>query len=218
MFNPCTEFHFYFMRHGESVAQLRPELVGGRQKETVLTTRGFWQAEQLGRRLNTERAKFNLIYSSTLPRAIQTCERVCNLIRHNFNQVIKTEKLIEISHGDWETQERNLVHTPDVLALMNFQNPWFTPPNGESRKEVQIRMSEWLLSVLRDPHLSGCRFTIGVFSHGLALGCLFQSITGLDSMTARIWFDNCSISRLRFDRFGWHVDCLNDTGHLSLTP
>ena len=214
-FDHLTEFHFYFFRHGQSSAQLTPSLVGGRNKQAFLTNKGCLQAEQLGCRLKLEGIKLDMVYSSTLLRAEQTASIVCGTIGHDSGLIVKTDKLVELDYGDWEDQPREAINTLEISALMNFQNPWFLPPNGESRKEVQMRMSEWMLSVLHDPHLDGRSYKIGVFSHGLALGCLFQTIMGMDaSVAARFWFDNCSISYLRFDNRGWHVFSFNDTGHL----
>lgn len=216
-----TKFDFYFFRHGQCAAQLNPELVGGRKKESPLTNKGCLQAEQLACRLKLEDIKFDLVYSSTLLRAEQTATIVCDMIGYSPGFIVKTDNLVELDYGDWETQLKEAVYTPEVSALINFQHPWFLPPNGECRKTVQMRMTEWLLSVLHNPHLlstvslDGHSYKIGVFSHGLALGCLAQTIMGTDaSVAARFWFDNCSISHLRFDSRGWHVFSINDTGHL----
>ena len=75
-------------------------------------------------------------------------------------------------------------------------------------------MSVWVKDKLLPRYEQG--LTVGVFTHGLAIKCLFRGIMQSSSeRTYKIEIDNTAITRFRYARNGWHLVTLNDTTHLA---
>lgn len=210
-----TEIRFDFIRHGQSTAQLRPDLIGGRTADANLTALGQAQAVALGIRLKHENTHYDLIYSSPFPRTRQTAFQICACLGFDFGRLFLTPELMEVSRGLWEGQPREALFTP----VHDAQAPWFSPPEGESHKTAQRRISEWLEqtfikneSYWREPR----QWRIAVVGHGTVFKCLFQDILGFESrfIGVGMGIENCSLSRFVFSEKGWRVICLNDAGHL----
>ncbi len=211
-----TEIWFDFIRHGESTAQLRPDLIGGRTADTNLTSLGVAQAVALGRRLKQENVRYDFIYSSPFPRARQTVFQICGCLSFNFGNLFFAPELIELGRGLWEGKPRVEFFTP----WHDLQPPWFTPPEGESEKTAQRRISQWLEQtfILKKDYWSESprQWRIAVVGHGTIFKCLFQDILGFESrfLGVGMRIENCSLSRFVFSEKGWRVISLNDTGHL----
>ncbi len=63
--------------------------------------------------------------------------------------------------------------------------------------------------------LTGNNLCIAVFGHGMAIKCLLRGIMDFDNgLTYKIRLDNTSITRLKYDKNGWHIECVNDAAHL----
>ncbi|MEK7483598.1 MAG: histidine phosphatase family protein, partial [Planctomycetota bacterium] len=120
--------------------------------------------------------------------------------------------------GDWNQKERKTVYTPEILSLMGTKNSLFIPPNGESLRMVERRISNWL----EDEILYNKTFIeqhpkagIALFTHGMAIRCLLRYIFQSDpSLTWKIKIFNGSISWLVFKSDGWHPYSLNEVSHL----
>ena len=69
----------FFISHGESEMNLRPDLVAGRCPEAGLTPNGKRQARALAVFLNSQGIRFNAVYSSPLDRARATAASVCQV-------------------------------------------------------------------------------------------------------------------------------------------
>ncbi len=219
MMHPKTELCFDFIRHGQSVAQIRPDLIGGRTPAAGLTPLGEKQADALGERLRREGVVYDFVYSSTFPRARATAVRVCKKISFDLDKVNLTSALIELDQGRWEGRVREEVMTPEQTAYINSLAPWFCPPGGESQQDAQRRMAHWLESEILKNNVylqSGRQLRFGIFAHGTAMKCLFQAILEFRSsfIGRGMYIQNCSLSRFRFNRDGWAIDSLNDIGHL----
>lgn len=217
--HPETEFCFDFIRHGQSTAQLRPDLIGGRTPEAGLTDLGFLQAAKLGERLWAEGVTYDAVFISNLKRARQTALTVCQHVSFDTRSIIVVPALTELDQGVWEGRARLEVMDYEALVRINFQAPWFAPPGGESQQMAQRRIAAWLEEeVLRNEtyRQAGHSWRLGVFAHGTVLKCLFQAIMGFESnfIGRGLYLENCSLSRFRFNRRGWFVDSLNDVGHL----
>lgn len=210
-----SELWFDFIRHGESTAQLRPDLIGGRTADASLTALGQAQAMALGIRLKHENIHYDLIYSSPFTRAYQTAFQICVCLGFDFGRLFMMPELIEISRGLWEGQPREALFTP----VYDAQASWFIPPEGESQKTAQRRISGWLEQtfILDESYWRESRqWRIAVVGHGTVFKCLFQDILGFESrfIGAGMLIENCSLSRFVFSEKGWRVICLNDAGHL----
>lgn len=206
----------YLLRHAESKSNLDQHLIGGRSNETPLSLQGELQALWLGERLQKDSTQFNQIYSSTAVRAQKTVEIVCKQIGYPLENIIYSEKLLELDQGNWQGQPRDKIYTPETLAKINQDNWNFTPPNGESQRDVEERMYSWVEENLLTKYREGqINFNTAIFTHGLAIKCLLRKIMGSNpAMTYKIVLDNTSITKISYSQMGWHLVKVNDAAHL----
>lgn len=221
MIHENTHMVFHFVRHGESEVNTKPNLIGGRSANTPLSTRGAAQSKRLGERLRAEGTKVDLFFSSPLPRAISTSHHICEALSFPTEDIEIVEDLTELSQGAWEGQDRAELYTSEQLRYINTKGPLFTPPEGESQRLVERRVSNWLEDrLIFNPEVTQKRETVNVLvvSHALTLKCLFHYILSFnDRLTYRVQLDNCSLSRFVFKPEGWFLHSINDAYHLSDT-
>lgn len=206
----------FLIRHAESEGNINNHLIGGRSNHYKLTTRGEYQSRLLGKRLKQENWAFDAIYSSIAERAKGTALIVCSLLEKPADTVQLSEQLVELGQGDWEGKMRSEIYTPERLREVQ-SNPWeFQPPGGESQKDVEDRMYNWIQQELLASENSYQR--VAVFTHGMAIKCLFRRIINSDAtMTQRTVLHNTSITRLQLMQNGWFIERLNDHAHLAGT-
>jgi hypothetical protein len=70
----------FLISHGECELNLSPDLVSGRCPEAALTSTGKRQARALAVLLNSQRVRFNAVYSSPLNRARSMALAICQVI------------------------------------------------------------------------------------------------------------------------------------------
>lgn len=112
----------YFHRHGQTPHSLRGTGYGNDQYRSMLTERGIREAELLGEEL-AKREKFEIYYSSPLPRAVQTA----TIVQRYINVPLEAEPaLIEpINEAQKDTWERvtkfahRLKDTPHQRILLS---------------------------------------------------------------------------------------------------
>ncbi len=146
----------YFMRHGETDFNVAQRLQG--QYETSLNVRGREQAAISGSLLvklfsrDQLRAADFAYVSSPLNRARETMEIVRGTLDLDPQTYATDKRLMEISYGAWEglTLSEVEVHEPGVLARRERDKWDFTPPGGESYRDVAKRVADWYASVTRD--------------------------------------------------------------------
>ncbi len=166
----------YFIRHGESEANLLGEFSNSESKHP-LTERGMAQAQDSARSLSGVQAA--KVYSSPVLRAVQTAQ----IIARSLNAPLEvTEALREWSVGDYEG-----TRDPAGWALhRQVQEDWFMHgklesrmPGGESFLEIRERFVpfiEGLLNEKEDSH----RQIILVGHGGLYLAMLPEVIQNVD--------------------------------------
>ena len=59
-------------------------------------------------------------------------------------QIQPSDALVEISQGHWEGRPRSEIYTPEMLSLMERFQPDFSAPSGESLRQVEFRMVQFL--------------------------------------------------------------------------
>ncbi|MFV0363347.1 MAG: histidine phosphatase family protein [Suipraeoptans sp.] len=120
------------------------------------------------------------------------------------------EELQELSQGDWEGKLRFEIYTPEQLTEINSNQWLFTPPNGESQKEVEERMLAFISSEILSEHTEGNFLIVG---HGIAFKCLLRGILDISSQMAyKLSIDNTSLTKLSYDKEkGWFVNYMNPT-------
>lgn len=134
-----------------------------------------------------------------------------------------SEHILEIDMGDWEGAYRSLCYTPEVLQQIESDCLNFAPPRGESQKQVEERMMNFIYDVVIPSIPSGGIALI--FGHGFAFKTVLRHI--LDSeprQTRNIGLHNTGIIELGFieddvvhlrkDRTGWRILKVNDSSHL----
>jgi len=203
----------YLIRHAESEMNNNRHLIGGRSNSTPLSDRGVCQADLLGRRLKESGVFFNNVYSSSAERTLKTAINVGLHLGFSLDNIVVTSKILELDQGDWEGKSREQVYTPETLSRINTDNWKFTPPNGESQKNVEDRMLRWLEEYVLSKYPK--EETTGIFTHGMAIKCLLRGIMDFSpSLTYKINLDNTSITRLKYGERGWNILTINDTAHL----
>jgi broad specificity phosphatase PhoE len=146
----------YLLRHGETDFNVAQRLQG--QYETRLNARGRLQAEECGALLRDlfdrdNRAAADLSYvSSPLNRARETMELVRATLGLDPQSYDLDSRLKEISYGEWEGLTLSEIQAREAQVLARRQQgKWdFTPPGGESYRDVATRVAAWHSTVTRD--------------------------------------------------------------------
>ncbi|MGH6673472.1 MAG: histidine phosphatase family protein [Xanthobacteraceae bacterium] len=146
----------YFIRHGETDFNVERRLQGHR--DTVLNPRGRAQASHCGAILHDlfareQRTPADCAYaSSPLSRARETMELVRAALGLDPRAYALDERLIEISFGEWEglTLAEIEARSPEPLVERERDKWGFTPPGGESYRDVTARMGAWYRTLTRD--------------------------------------------------------------------
>jgi broad specificity phosphatase PhoE len=202
--------HVVIIRHGQSQGNAEGRFGG--HTDTPLSPRGRRQAEATARTLSSE--KFSAIYSSDLPRAIETATPLARLTRAPLET---TEALRERSVGVMEGltfEEAAELHPEQYQALLrrDFEHVLL---GGESYRQTLDRASRKLDKAI-EQHKGG---RIAIFAHTGTICILILHLLGaLDAPELKpVWIAtaNCGIARfdLRDDGFV-RVLVINDTRHL----
>lgn len=200
----------YLIRHAESEMNARKHIISGRSNETPLTDVGRRQAELLGRRFKQSNSRFDDIYTSTAVRTRDTARIAMKYAEFSLDRLLETPEILELDQGDWVGCIRKDTYTSEVLAEMQ-RDPWnFSAPNGESQKDVELRMMDWIERIAVQ---YSAQSTIAVFTHGVAIKCLLRGILDFPPhLTYHINIDNTSITRIQYDT-KWNLLAINDTMH-----
>jgi probable phosphoglycerate mutase len=204
----------YLIRHGETEQNVDNTLIGGRSNHLPINPKGEEQARKLGERLKRGNVTFDSVYASIALRTLQTATRVCEVMGFPTERIVQSDKIQELSQGDWEGKPRKEVYTEKVMASIR-RDPWnFRNASGESQKMAEDRMLAWLNSLLEPPD-SKPEHVIAAFTHGLAIRCLLRGLLNFDCRkTYLMETGNTSITKVRFNGKCWVPITINDTAHL----
>src|SRR6266566_827405 len=202
--------HVVIIRHGQSQGNAEGRFGG--HTDTPLSPRGHRQAEATARALASE--KFDAIYSSDLPRAIETATPLANLTGAPLET---TEALRERSVGVMEglTFEEAAERHPEQYQALLRRDFDHVLLGGESYRQTLDRASRQLDEAI-EKHQGG---RIALFAHTGTICILILHLMGaLDAPELKpVWIGtaNCGIARfdLRDDGFV-RVLAINDTRHL----
>ena len=211
-----TEKTVYFVRHGQSEANVSPIF---QPLDSPLTSTGRAQAEQIAARV--ARLPFDLLVSSPLARTKDTCEAIANA----------TGKVPEYSDLFVERfkpsgLEGKLHSDPAASAAWSEWNETLYTPgsrvrDGECFDDLLVRADAALAFLAEKPEKD-----IVVVTHGWFLRTLFARVLLGDTLTgdafrtfqSKIEMENTGLSVLkygkRFDGIGWYVWIYNDHTHL----
>jgi len=202
--------HVVIIRHGQSQGNAEGRFGG--HTDTPLSPRGRRQAQATAKALASE--KFSAIYTSDLPRAIETATPLARLTRAPLET---TEALRERSVGVMEGltfEEAAEQHPEQYQALLrrDFEHVLL---GGESYRQTLDRASRKLDEAI-EQHKGG---RIAIFAHTGTICILILHLMGaLDAPELKpVWIAtaNCGIARfdLRDDGFV-RVLAINDTRQL----
>jgi len=131
-----SDFTLYFVRHGESVANLS-DRNGDKRPEDAdrLSERGWEQARGLGRRLEGE--GLELIVASPMTRAQETAQGIAEVL----GLPIETdEDLYEVRQSDAFYASSPDFGDTGTLSWMPTADPSYAPPGAESFADVVARV------------------------------------------------------------------------------
>ncbi|MBE4110820.1 histidine phosphatase family protein [Vibrio parahaemolyticus] len=161
----------FVLRHGETEFNADKKLQG--HCNSSLTSKGSDQARRVGTTLKqyVENRPFR-VYSSTLGRALQTSQIVCEELNYSYENLNKEPRLKEFSLGEWE--QRTIPSLEQEVPNLLAQNDWYLQaPNCETYESVRERLSSWLSDVTHDED-------IVVVNHGLTGIVLRGLLLGMD--------------------------------------
>ena len=198
---------FYFIRHGESLGNQRPDMIGGRSNHLDLSPQGIEQSLELGRQIKNAGLEIKAWYCSPANRALQTAEHIFKSLGH-APELIISDELQELSQGDWEGKDRAKHHTEAVINHINTNNWDFKAPNGESQHDVEDRIYQFIETITQN-QASGNYAIVG---HGIAIKCFMRKILdSTASMNHKTNIENASITIFKFDKNTWYFEALNLT-------
>ena len=206
----------YLIRHGESVPNVEP-IIGGMRGDAGLTARGREQAALLEARLRAEGLRADRLYTSTLPRALETAEYVARALEL---PAVPDEELQELRPGEadglsldeWRARYGGF---DGPMALIDAFRPF--SPGGESWATFLSRAGAGLSRlVARHPGE-----TIVAVCHGGVLEASFYLAFGLGPTGNRVRFAprNTSITHWRHEADSgapWTLVGFNDAAHLDV--
>ncbi len=200
------------VRHGETLWNAEKRIQG--QSNSDLTELGVQQAHQTGERLRS--LGVTHIIASDLDRTQQTA---AILAEYCGCEVTTDVKLRELDMGVLEGRHLPSLSTQEETWRKSLLNgdPQGRIPEGESMSELSQRM----FSALEQCRLLPLGSVAVIVSHGIALGCLLNTLLGLPAWAERrLRLRNCSVSRVDYQSSawlaeGWIVESTGDVSHLS---
>ena len=194
------------IRHGETLWNTERRMQG--QRDSPLTERGVWQAQQLGERLKTQ--PFDALYSSDLPRAYRTAQSIAAVTGHD---IIRDERLRERHFGIFEglTQQEMESKSPQAYQQFMSRDAQYAVPGGESPADFFARC----LAALEDLAHRHADSTIAVVTHGLVLDCAYRAASGLALEAQRpVPLVNASLNWFAIEAGRWSAGRWGDADHL----
>ena len=206
---PVTKL--FLVRHGQSAGNAEGRFGG--HSPTPLSGLGEKQAETTAKTLAKE--KIEAIYSSDLPRAVETAAPLARALDLEIRQ---TDAFRERSVGQMEnlTFEEAAQKFPDEYAALLRRDFEHVLSGGESYRQLLDRAASELDRAIAD-NRGG---TIALFSHTGTICILALHLMGaLDAPALRpVWLAtaNCGVARIQLRTDGFvRIDAINDTRHLA---
>jgi alpha-ribazole phosphatase len=195
-------------RHGETDHNLNHRYQG--QMDVPLNQTGVLQAQQLAKRLSTE--KIDIIISSDLSRTVETAEAICAL-QPNPPAIQTDPRWRELSFGKWEGLNHKEIEEqwPDEAKAWYADIVHSVPPGGESLLQLSKRVGE-ALQDLKSAHRDG---TVLLVTHSGVIQNLMCLILGVE--LKRYWqfrVLQASLTIIRFHEAGGVVELFNERSHL----
>lgn len=206
----------YLIRHAETeVNKDFKDRIGGRCNWAELTPKGIVQARVLGKRFFEEGLMFDEIYSSPAVRTQQTVRHCLEAMGTLGQPVELMDGLVELTHGDWEGQDRDAIYAREEVQRGLAEDNWNFVPGDEIKGESQgegARRMKGCITVMVGERTKG---KVMVSTHGLAIKYLMAELFGFDKKTAyTVPIDNTSITLVRYQSGSLDLITMNDVAHL----
>jgi len=201
------------IRHGESACNVGG-IVGGHVGCTGLTDEGRSQAELLCERLRAtgELKDAAALYSSVLPRAVQTADAISCAVGDGALEVVQTCDLCELHPGEadamtWEDYERRYGQ-PELFAQPTRR----LAPGGESWEEFVKRATDTIgLITARHPG----ELAVAVCHGGVIEASMVRLLPFSRQLRPlRLPTAYTSLTEWELDADGWRLVRYNDVAHL----
>jgi len=205
------------VRHGESNATVE-RILGGEESCTGLSDLGREQASALRNRLEKEEANVDVLYSSTMPRAVETAEIIKPAL--NIRDLFTDAELVEHRPGEADGKPY------DELEELFGRNDYYGRPHSsfapgaESLQRFHFRVSA-ALEVLIAKHVGE---SIMIVCHGGVIDIAIRQLLDLPRRGQfDLWTLNTSLTEFVVDDMGdkrgrWTLIRYNDHAHLSGLP
>lgn len=182
----------YFVRHGQSVANVEHFFAGN--TDTELSPLGITQAEKTAEYFRN--IHIDKIYASPLIRAWNTGKAIADLKGLEMTAV---PDLREVFAGDWETKPFEVLEKeyPEDYAKQVHDIGNCRCTNGESVGELQERVHKAVNKIVADN--PGKVIVIATHATPIrAMECIWKGID-LDGMKSIPWVTNASITHVRYN-------------------
>ena len=189
------------IRHGETSWNKTGRFQG--HVDVSLSSRGFRQAQSIARTLKPVAPR--IIYSSPLPRAIQTAEAIS---RAYSTSIIPLDELKELNLGklDGITVDELQAQYPEFHQFWNKDPSRVHMPEGESLQQLQTRA--WrAIEEIRKWHSED---TAVVISHNFTITCIVCRVLGMPlSRLHRLRLDLGSFTTIQLHQRRWRLISFN---------
>jgi probable phosphomutase (TIGR03848 family) len=194
----------YLLRHGHSSANAKA-ILAGRDFKVSLSKLGVKQSISVAGELKGR--KFDSIYSSPLPRCLETLEPL--VTSTNSSKIEHLDGVIEMEYGDWSGKKLVTLSRNKLWKTIQNRPSLVRFPKGESFMEMQTRAMESISSVAKPGS------TILICSHGDVIKAIVSGFIGLplDSFQ-RLSIEPASITILEIFEDRITLKVMNSTSHL----
>jgi len=149
----------YVFRHGESYDNKNHVFSGWRDSD--LTPKGIKQAQVLAEKLKSEH--LDIAYTSKLIRAKKTLDII--LKTHPDTKIIIDQRITERDYGDIAGLNKDNLYQFNTKLATAFRRSYdFPPPNGESLKDVEIRVIDFIKDLI--PKMKQENINVAISCHG----------------------------------------------------
>jgi len=194
----------YLLRHGHSTANAK-SILAGRDFKVSLSPSGKKQAIAIESELRQK--SFSRIYSSPLPRCIQTVEPLAAVLG---KEIEITQGAIEMEYGDWSGKKLALLSRTKLWKSIQSRPSLVRFPNGESFLEMQDRALQTVKSIAIPGE------SVLLCSHGDVIKAIVAGLLGLhlDNFQS-LSIDPASVSIVQLSGDNARIQLLNNTNYLN---
>jgi broad specificity phosphatase PhoE len=196
----------YHIRHGETLMNANPTVVGGRSNWVELSPLGKEQAWQRGEYFLDQGIIPTRFITTPAVRAIDSGSLMLQAMDLAITPSLDY-KSQELDKGEWTGRPRGEVYTRANQAQQRFAGLDARAPGGQSYRELGLLMLESLADIATMVAESEQDERIFVIGHGMAQRCMAATFYGWSReqiLSAKT--PNTSFSKLTLLPSGWNLD------------